>query len=398
MCVRPKSDAQPIGLRHRSHGSSLGTGESPSSSSDSEDVGGSSPSSSVLGSSPSGRELKKTRSFLRVVEAVKPQFDARRAMRRIHDDAVVLKGIWLSSLAKSGDHASRLEKFYGPQAKQYDSFRSKFLWGREPLLAACASRLEQTKVWVDLGGGTGENVLLMAKYMDLTVFDKIYVVDLCPSLCEVARAKLADIPNVLVVEADATEFTPSEQTASLVTFSYSLSMIPSFHAAVDRAVSYLHPEAGILGVADFGVSNKFDQLPLRQHPYFMRVFWQSIFDQDGIYVGPERRNYLDHVLSRVWEFNDQGSIPYVPLLRAPYYVGLYKVPKLSTIMVENKVEAPARWVLNRHPRGPARLNSLTRATRYARSPGSPRHSCTRSRGRTRTRTRPTSSSAPKTSC
>ena len=95
MCVRPKSDAQPIGLRHRSHGSSLGTGESPSSSSGSEDVGGSSPSSSVLGSSPSGRELKKTRSFLRVVEAVKPQFDARRAMRRIHDDAVVLKSIWL---------------------------------------------------------------------------------------------------------------------------------------------------------------------------------------------------------------------------------------------------------------------------------------------------------------
>ena len=45
----------------------------------------------------------------------------------------------------------------------------------------------------------------------------------------------------------------------------------------------------------------------------------------------------------MWEFNDQGSIPYVPLLRAPYYVGLYKVPKLSTIMVENKVEAPARF-------------------------------------------------------
>ena len=24
--------------------------------------------------------------------------------------------------------------------------------------------------------------------------------------------------------------------------------------------------------------------------------------------------------SRVWEFNDEGSIPYVPYLRAPYYV------------------------------------------------------------------------------
>lgn len=287
MCIRPTSDVQPIGLRHRSIGSEQtgGFADCDSPLSGSSSVGGSSPSSSVLGSSPSGRELKKTRSFLRVVEAVKPQFDARRAMRRIHDDAVVLKSIWLSSLAKSGDHASRLEKFYGPQAKQYDSFRSKFLWGREPLLAACAARLEQKKVWVDLGGGTGENVLLMSKYMNLADFDKIYVVDLCPSLCEVARKKLADIPNVHVVEGDATEFTPSEQTASLITFSYSLSMIPPFHAAVDRAVSYLHPEAGILGVADFFVSNKFDQLPLRQHSYLKRVFWQSIFDQDGIYLG-----------------------------------------------------------------------------------------------------------------
>lgn len=38
-----------------------------------------------------------------------------------------------------------------------DSFREKFLWGRRPMLAACAARLEKqdNMVWVDLGGGTG---------------------------------------------------------------------------------------------------------------------------------------------------------------------------------------------------------------------------------------------------
>ena len=107
---------------------------------------------------------------------------------------------------------------------------------------------------------------------------------------------------------------------------------------------------------------------------------RSVFDTDNIDIGPERRQYLDHALrwvgdggstcrccvaraalawaagapghcapctlhitahvplrmaappscqpllpvscacSRVWEFNDEGSIPYVPYLRAPYYV------------------------------------------------------------------------------
>lgn len=41
-----------------------------------------------------------------------------------------------------------------------DRFRSNFLWGRLPMLEACASRLKDMKdvVWVDLGGGTGVGV------------------------------------------------------------------------------------------------------------------------------------------------------------------------------------------------------------------------------------------------
>lgn len=39
--------------------------------------------------------------------------------------------------------------------------------------------------------------------------------------------------------------------------------------------------------------------------------------------------------------NDEGSIPYVPYFRAPYYVALYRVPKLENLLVESKVEAPA---------------------------------------------------------
>ena len=37
----------------------------------------------------------------------------------------------------------------------------------------------------------------------------------------------------------------------------------------------------------------------------------------------------------------QGSIPYVPYLRAPYYVWVGHVPQFATILQENKVCAPA---------------------------------------------------------
>ena len=36
----------------------------------------------------------------------------------------------------------------------------------------------------------------------------------------------------------------------------------------------------------------------------------------------------------------QGSIPYVPYLRAPFYVWVGHVPQLATVLAENKVEAP----------------------------------------------------------
>ena len=65
---------------------------------------------------------------------------------------------------------------------------------------------------------------MMADYIDLAKFKSIYVVDLCHSLCEVAKkkAKAKGWKNVQVVEADACQFAPPEGTATLITFSYSL--------------------------------------------------------------------------------------------------------------------------------------------------------------------------------
>lgn len=94
------------------------------------------------------------------------------------------------------------------------------------MLAACAARLrgDTGLVWVDLGGGTAENVDMMSEFLDLSAFAKIYVVDITPSLCRVAeeKVKARGWTNVEIVEGDACTFKPKEK-ATLVTFSYSLS-------------------------------------------------------------------------------------------------------------------------------------------------------------------------------
>ena len=68
---------------------------------------------------------------------------------------------------------------------------------------------------------------MMAQYCDLSRFRAIYVVDLCKSLCDVARKKFEGpaFRNVHVVEADACTFAPKKThlPADVITYSYSLS-------------------------------------------------------------------------------------------------------------------------------------------------------------------------------
>jgi len=69
-------------------------------------------------------------------------------------------------------------------------------------------------VWVDMGGGTGHNIEVMAKYGKLENFSKVYIVDLSTSLLKVAsdRIKTFGWKNVEVVEADATSWVPKKKS------------------------------------------------------------------------------------------------------------------------------------------------------------------------------------------
>ena len=278
------------------------------------------------------------------------------------NDLKVLYCTWFKPHS-GGTHQERLESFYQYQAGAYDGFRSGLLHGRKPMLAALAARLSSTSsssssssattaqgdlVWVDMGGGTGYNIELMEELMSLEAFRRIYIVDLTPSLCQQARERVErrGWKNVEVVEADVCQFRLEEgggdQKADLVTFSYSLSMIPPFHEAVDNAVSLLKPRStSLLAVTDFYTSEKFD-VPARQHGYATRTFWRSFFELDGISLGAERRQYLDHTCDTDYEYNDTGSIPYLPVVRPPFYVWIGRPKGVGSKRASERHNQPPR--------------------------------------------------------
>ena len=121
------------------------------------------------------------------------------------------------------------------------------LKGRQECLRLAISHLPKKKdlIWIDIGGGTGSNIEFMDEISKISEnFKAVYLVDLSPSLCEVAKARFEahEWTNVHVLVADACDFTIDYDSADLITFSYSLSMIPTFNAAIDNAVSKLDME------------------------------------------------------------------------------------------------------------------------------------------------------------
>jgi betaine lipid synthase len=121
----------------------------------------------------------------------------------------------------------------------------------------------------------------MDDHMPISSFDAIYLIDLCEPLLEVARRRFAakGWKNVHCLHQDASKFVlpewqdgeiPTKGEVSLVTMSYSLSMvchmmsidpllqilitleqIPTFHQTLDRIERVLHSEHGMIGVVDF---------------------------------------------------------------------------------------------------------------------------------------------------
>ncbi len=230
-----------------------------------------------------------------------------------------LKTLYFMMLAPiSGvTHAERLESFYGKQAKDYDEFRDRLLWGRRELFSAV--EIPEGAVWADIGGGTGASLEFMGNKIQHV--KKGYIVDLSPSLLRQAQKRILYLgtPQIELIEADAGEFVPEEKELDLVTFSYSLTMIPEWFKVLDHAWRLLKP-GGQIGIVDFFVSRKYPPEGFTRHGWFMRTFWPIWFGFDNVNLNSDHVPYLHYKFDRLLYKESLGRLPFSPFARVPYYL------------------------------------------------------------------------------
>ena len=263
------------------------------------------------------------------------------------------------SLCRDKESSLGLANPFLSKADVYDATRTLLLQGREDMLSLAAAQLKHqamtghfTKakpVWVDIGGGTGYNIEAMQAYVDVpTFFGKVYLVDLSPSLLDIARKRFErlgwDVETVCQdartfrLPQDAQEGMSSTVTqnfhdasepqqnlpsakASLVTMSYSLSMIPDYYSVIDSLPSLLSAD-GILGVVDFYVQSiveiggrTYTGGSFNRHVTWLgRVFWRAWFDVDRVGLEGARRDYLEYRFGTLKTVDERnyllGGIPY----------------------------------------------------------------------------------------
>jgi S-adenosylmethionine-diacylgycerolhomoserine-N-methlytransferase len=227
----------------------------------------------------------------------------------------------LRGQSRAGTAAERLQAFYAPQASRYDHFRARLLHGREELVDRLITPPDG--VIVELGGGTGSNIERFGRRMQR--LRRYILVDLCPALLEQARPRARLYRNVELVEGDVTRFRPSEPV-DCVFFSYALTMIDDWRAALTNAASMLKP-GGTLGVVDFYVSGRHPRPGFTRHAAWERWFWRQWFAHDGVRLSPEHAQALSDLMPDHVRLERAGPLPYIPGLRVPYYVFIGRKPE-----------------------------------------------------------------------
>jgi S-adenosylmethionine-diacylgycerolhomoserine-N-methlytransferase len=164
---------------------------------------------------------------------------------------------------------------------------------------------EPGQVVVELGAGTGRNLEYLGPLA--RQLRRADLVDLCPALLDIARKRFEGRRNVRIAEHEAGTYEPGIDV-DRVLFSYSLSMMPGWRAALANALRMLKPE-GLLGVVDF-------RAPAGR---IACAFWRRWFAHDGVHLDSAQRAVLRASLAPVHDLEGRGRVPWLPL-RAPYYL------------------------------------------------------------------------------
>ncbi|HXP76966.1 MAG TPA: class I SAM-dependent methyltransferase [Stellaceae bacterium] len=200
----------------------------------------------------------------------------------------------------------RMDRMYRYQRHIYDLSRKFYLLGRDRLVRGLqpgpGARI------CEIGCGTGRNLVALARrYPDAEIFG----IDASNEMLKTANATIARaglagrirIERCLADELDPRATFGLSESFDAIAFSYTLSMIPDWGGAVDRAVSALKP-AGLLAVVDFseqrGLPEWFRNLLRRWLTLFevtpraaLPAYLQALAERErgGLTVEPLYRDY-----------------------------------------------------------------------------------------------------------
>ena len=166
-----------------------------------------------------------------------------------------------------------MNRIYRRQRHIYDVTRKYYLLGRDRLIEGLDARPADGVL--EIGCGTGRNLVLAARrYPGARFFGIDVSTEMLTSAIEqIGSAGIAG--RVRVAHGDAAAFDPmrlfGRAEFERVFISYSLSMIPGWQAAIDRAIALLAP-GGELHIVDFGTQERL--------PRFFRMLlrrWLTLF-------------------------------------------------------------------------------------------------------------------------
>jgi S-adenosylmethionine-diacylgycerolhomoserine-N-methlytransferase len=232
---------------------------------------------------------------------------------------------WISTLrpqkhthARGAAAAQTYRALYqGKLANHHDDVRPAQPLGRDDLMRRLTFR--EDGVWIDLGCGTGASLELLGDRVRR--LGAVYLVDSSQVLLQAARAHIArrGWDNVHLVHDDVTNPSLRLPEADVVTFSYSLSLIPDWFMAIENAFRVLRVN-GQVGAVDFYVSRKHPKPGFARHPAATRWFWPWWFAHDDVFLNADHVPYLHQLFEPLHFEERRGRINRLPFARPPYYL------------------------------------------------------------------------------
>jgi len=144
-----------------------------------------------------------------------------------------------------------MDRVYRPQRHFYDLTRKYYLLGRDRLIAGLS--LAPGASLIEVGCGTGRNLIAIARMYPGA---RLYGLDASDAMLATARIKLRQAGldhRIILRQGLAEELSPAQfglESFDHVLFSYSLSMVPGWRAALAAGAGALS-EDGRLHVVDF---------------------------------------------------------------------------------------------------------------------------------------------------